>query len=361
MKNIALILILFTGVVLFDACTKVETDPVLDMSTAVAPAITSPGEGTTIVLEQANENDEIVIEWSAATYNLTDLPNPTYVLKMAIADSSYDTGKDAVVTTETNFTTTVGALNSQLISMGVTPGAATPIKWKVVASLRTAATGAVIETSVTESPNTNTTFTAYSAEVVYPKLWVPGEYQGWSPGDAWYVQSFEDNGIFTGYIYFPEDAATFQFKFTSEPSWDGTNYGAGDAAGTLSTDGGAGNLEVPGPGGYRFNVNTNDLTWTFELQNFGVIGEFTDWAEDIDMVWDNDNNMLTLTYDVPAKENNRFKFRANDDWALNYGDVDPPDGQTLRDGGNDIPIQSGSYTFHLMLYGPEPMYELIKN
>ena len=35
-----------------------------------------------------------------------------------------------------------------------------------------------------------------------------------------------------------------EFKFTSEKSWDGVNYGAGAKDGTLSTDGGAGNLKA---------------------------------------------------------------------------------------------------------------------
>jgi hypothetical protein len=359
MKKIKFFLILLSGIVLFQACEKVETDPVLDMSTAVAPTMNTPNDGSSFVLEQENADEEITFAWSKASYNLSDLASVSYVLQMAPKASNFADPIDILTTIDNSYTTTVDAFNTTLVSAGIPAGEATEILFRVVASLRAHPDGGTVATSVMESATITSTFTTYAAEVVYPKLWVPGAYQGWDPPTAWYIQSFEDNGIYTGYIYYPEDSESFFFKFTSEPTWDGINYGAGDLPGTLSETGP--DIELPGPGGYRFVVNTNDLTWTYELQNFGVIGEFTDWADDIDMVWDNDNNYLTLTYDVPARENNRFKFRANDDWALNYGDVDPPDGMTLKEGGTDIPIEDGSYTFHLILSGPEPMYELIKN
>lgn len=359
MKKITLFLILISGIVLFDACQKVETDPKLDMSTAVAPAMTAPSDGSTFVLTQENADEAIAFEWSAASYNLTDLAATSYLLQMTPVASTFDDAKDVITTTETSFSTTVGAFNSSLISMGLTAGDATDMQFRVTASLRSHDDGGIIPTSAMNSEVVKSTFTAYASEVVYPKLWVPGAYQGWSPDVAPVMQSFEDNQIYTGYIYFPEDSESFFFKFTSEPSWDGTNYGAGEAPGTLSTTGG--DLELPGPGGYRLTANINDLTWAFELQNWGIIGEFNGWSEDIDMIWDAENNYLTLTTDIPAAADNRFKFRANDAWDLNMGQINPPDGMTLTNGGDDIPIGDGNYTFHLILSGPEPLYELIQN
>lgn len=359
MKKIAFFILLITGVILMDACKKVETDPVLDMSTAVAPSMTSPADGSTFVLKQENEGDEILFEWTAAQYNLTDLAAPNYKLLLVSADADFADASEVVNTTETSYSTTVGAMNNLLLSMGLDPEQASEMKMKVVASL-TALNAGNVAGSELESAVSTSTMTPYSAATEYPKLWVPGGYQGWAPDQAPFIQSFDSDGEFTGYVYFPEDAESFEFKFTSVPGWDGINYGDG-GEGVLSTDGGAGNLSVPGAGGYRFNVNINDLTWSYELQNWGVIGQFTNWENDIDMVWDAENNYLTLTYDVPDAEDNRFKFRANDAWDLNYGAVNPPDGETLTPGGDDIPIESGNYTFHLILSGKNPKYALIKN
>ena len=359
MKKITLFLILISGIVLLDACTKVETDPVLNMSTAIAPVMNAPADGSSFILTQDNAGDTIIFEWSAASYNLTDLAATSYLLQMTPVASNFDEAKDVISTNETSFTTTVGAFNTALISMGLTAGEATEVQFRVTASLRSHDDGGVIPTSAMNSEVIKSTFTTYASEVVYPKLWVPGAYQGWSPDVAPVLQSFEDNNIFTGYIYFPEDSESFFFKFTSEPSWDGTNYGAGEGPGTLSTTGG--DLELPGPGGYRLTANINDLTWTFELQTWGIIGQFNDWSEQINMEWDAENNYLTLTTDIPAAEENRFLFRANDDWDMKLGDIDPPDGVTLSSSGSDIPLTDGNRTFHLILSGPEAKYELIEN
>lgn len=363
MKKIAFLIILITGIMLVDACKKAETDPQLDMNSAVKSAISSPAEGSAIVLTEETASEMVTFTWSAAQYNLSDLAATQYLLQMVIADSSFDVGKKIATTTETSFAITQAELNSILITMGLIPDEAANMKFRVNASLNSYDDGATISESVLESSPVTATVTPYSSEAPpeYPKLYVPGAYQGWAPADAFYIQSFEDDGNYTGYIYFPEDSETFEFKFTSEPSWDGTNYGAGETEGTLSDDSGAGNLSVPGPGGYRFNVNINDLTWTFELQTWGVIGEFNGWSEQINMVWDSENNFLTLTTDIAAADNNRFKFRANDDWDVAMGDIDPSDGKTLTSPGNDIPLTDGNRTFHLILSGPTNQYEIIEN
>jgi len=363
MKKIAFLIILITGILLVDACKKAETDPQLTMSTAVSPSITAPAEGAEIVLTEETASETVTFSWNAAQYNLTNLAFTQYLLEMAFADSSFNAAKKVATTTETNFSITQAELNSTLITMGLSADVAANMKFRVRASLNSYDDGATIsETELNSNPVT-AMFTPYETEGPpdYPKLWVPGAYQGWAPDAAFYIQSFEDDGNYTGYIYFPEDSESFEFKFTSQPNWDGTNYGAGETDGTLSTDGGAGNLSVPGPGGYRFNVNINDLTWTYELQTWGIIGEFNGWSEQINMTWDDENHYLTLTYDIPAADNNRFKFRANDDWDIALGDIDPPDGKTLTSPGVDIPITDGNKTINLILSGPDPTYEIIEN
>jgi len=105
----------------------------------------------------------------------------------------------------------------------------------------------------------------------------------------------------------------------------------------------------------------NNLTWTYLAQSWGVIGEWLAWAEDIDLEWDMANQYLFKTVEgIPAAENQRFKYRADDDWAVNLGAKDPDDG-TLVQGGADIPIpQGGTITFILRFTTPEPTYEIIE-
>ena len=363
MKRIAFITILISGILLINACKKAETDPVIDFSQTVAPAVTAPADGADIVLTQDMEEEMITFTWSEVEYSVqADLQLPTYSLEVDFSEGDFTDATELVNTTETSMSMTYAAMNNELIKMGLVPGTKTPMKLRVMAHLKSFDDGKVISASITHSAEVNFSATTYEASSIeYPKLWVPGEYQGWAPDQAPFIQSFESDGIYTGYIYFPADAATFEFKFTSQPNWDGPNYGMGANAGELDTDGGAANLSVPGPGGYMVTVNTKDLTWTYELQTWGIIGEFNGWSAQVNMDWDADNRYLTLTYDVPAADNNRFKFRANDNWDINLGAIDPPDGKTLSYGGADIPVESGSHTFILNLNTKAPTYELIQN
>ncbi len=211
---------------------------------------------------------------------------------------------------------------------------------------------------------TNSEGIAYSEETLTfetspGKLYVPGDYQGWDPSEAPMIYDFNGDAVYAGYISFPE-GGTLEFKFTSAPSWDYTVYGYG-GEGMLDTDPGANNLSVPQSGGYRLEVDIENLTWSYYPENWGVIGEWLGWAEDIDMEWDIETQELSVTAEnIPAAENQRFKFRANDAWETNLGSIYPPDGETLVQDGSDIPIpEGGTITFILRFTTPMPTYELI--
>jgi len=355
MKKITLILITIISLAFLYSCEKQLKDPVLDMDKAVAPTLVAPENASEFILLEENADSVFAtFEWTAATYDLSDIESVKYIIYMDLVDSSFMKMKEIGSTSETSFSITVAEMNSKLLSLGVEVEVLSSFEFKVYAYVNN-------ETTYSDLYSTVFTFNAtpYEASggIEYPKLWVPGDYQGWAPADAPVIKSFNDDGIYTGYLYFPE-GGTFEFKFTSDPDWDHTNYGF-EAEGTLSIDAGAGNLTVPGPGGYQVVVDINNLTWSYTAESWGVIGEFTSWADDIDMEWDAANNYLTLTYDVPDLPDNRFKFRANDAWDINLGANDPPDG-FLSPGGTDIPIPApGVYTFNLILDGPLPTYEFI--
>ena len=122
-------------------------------------------------------------------------------------------------------------------------------------------------------------------------LWVPGAYQGWSPGTAPTISSPTSNGDFTGIVNFTGSDLTF--KITSEADWNGTNYGDG-GAGTISTSGG--NLTAPADGGFLVEVNTNTNKITFTPQ-WSIIGDATPggWGSDTNMLYDAVHNTWYIT------------------------------------------------------------------
>jgi len=315
---------------------------------------------------------------------------------------------------------------------------------------------------------TNSAGTAYGADVLFTTLadiltwYVPGDYlaasypgstyKDWNPANSPIIMStVADAYKLEGYIYMAK--ASNQWKCTSDPDWNHTNYGASATPGVFSTNNTAGNIVSPagyykinatyvegGPstytnvatvwgvigaatpgdwtdetpltydpalqtwrgaihmktGEFKFRANhswdynygstakdatldaggTNITTpakfeegdayfildlshpnaYTYSMNEWGVIGSaipVTEWSSDHDMVWDAANKVFTITIPMQAGE---FKFRANNDWAVNLGG----DLNGLTQDGANIPIASaGTYTITLDLGKAKPVAKII--
>ncbi len=194
---------------------------------------------------------------------------------------------------------------------------------------------------------TNSAGTAYGENIEFTTLadiltwYLPGDYieasypnsglANWSPASSPYVMSTIDNGTsLEGYVYMANDAN--QWKFATQPNWDGPNYGD-DGSGVLDPNGD--NINSP-KGFYKINADATAMTYTAVAQIWGVIGSATPSG------WDDETQ---LSYDPALQKwiggmhltgNAEIKFRANHDWGYNYGS-NAADG-TLQDGGSNIPI-----------------------
>lgn len=181
----------------------------------------------------------------------------------------------------------------------------------------------------------------YSFASAFENLYTPGDANGWNHGGS--------------QMLFTSDYSTYQgfanlagsFKFTSAADWNHINYGATAEAGKLSTDGGAGNLTVPETGLYWCNVNIAALTWEATLiETIGAIGSFNGWSESVALT-PVDDTKLQWTGTITLSEGDEFKFRCNNDWAINLGGEDEfnlvPGGANLKAPG------AGTYTITLDL------------
>lgn len=144
---------------------------------------------------------------------------------------------------------------------------------------------------------------------------------------------------FTG--YFKADG----FKIIKvKGSWD-EQFGLGAGPGTLSTDGGSGNLSAPADGYYKLTVDILALTYTFEpatvpattYTNLSIIGT-------VNGNFDNDTQMTQSTFDPHvwkilgvSLSDGEFKFRANNAWDTNWGSSTEYFG-TAALGGANIPL-----------------------
>ena len=169
-------------------------------------------------------------------------------------------------------------------------------------------------------------------EMEGPFLWTPGGSNGWSQDASQQLFTTDGGTTFVGFALLQDE-----FKFTNQNDWNGINYGAGEEEGTLSTDGGAGNILVPVNGLYWCKVNVEDLTYELTLiSTIGAIGDFNGWSESVAL---STTNNLVWTGNVDFTSGG-FKFRCNDDWAVNLGgdayNYLLPDGPNLNVPGEGV-------------------------
>lgn len=204
-----------------------------------------------------------------------------------------------------------------------------------------------VDFSKTKSPYFSYMVRKVSDDVPPAQLWVPGEYQGWNPATAPTIKAINSD-VFEGYVYI---SAPTGYKFTSAPDWDHINYGDAGTPGSLTTDGLAGSLGLGTAGVYRFRVNVAALTYTADLINtMGMVGPATaggsdeGWNTSVPMNYDADTDVWTANIDLAQ---GALKFRANNEWTINYGPADSNslEGTLIFDDPGAITIpEAGNYT-----------------
>ena len=191
--------------------------------------------------------------------------------------------------------------------------------------------------------------TPYAGKLEYKKLSVPGSHQNWDPANyAQALYAIGGGSVYEGYVYM---AAGSEFKF-ADGSWD-VNWGSPDGA-TLEANGG--NIVAPETGCYYIKVDIENLTYTMELRNWGIVGDAVgSWDNDVMMEYDATNNIYRATVDFV---DGKFKFRANKSWSVNLGvDVNGEEGDLIADGA-DIQALPGQYTVTLSFVDGYQVYKL---
>lgn len=178
----------------------------------------------------------------------------------------------------------------------------------------------------------------YDFSLAIDNLWTPGNSNGWSH-DSSQMLFTNDYTNYMGYAHLNGD-----FKFTSQNDWNGIAYGSTGVEGTLSKDGGAGNLAAPADALYYCNVNIATLTYSlYQVTTIGAIGDFNGWAASVALTPSDD--FLVWEGDVDFGDGTgTWKLRCNDDWAVNLGgDIN----SLVQDGAN-IPAP-GAGVHHVLL------------
>jgi hypothetical protein len=337
------------------SCKKDEVRTIL--SGGSAPTLQS--SATTLVLLQANaSNDAVKFTYTPATFGFDAAV--TYVLQITKGGTSFasasttEVGLSNVSPLEKSFK--VVDFNRELLKI-INYGTATPVEVRVKATVAAAAPASY-------SNVVTITATAYRDIIKYAfpnALNIAGNFQGWDPGTAPQIVKQNNGGYngFEGYIIF--NAAAPEFKMVKGDNWGAGDYGSA-GAGTLGN--GGPNLTIPSGGAgltgyYRVRANTTNLTWGYtKINTWGIIGAFNGWGSSVPMTFNTATGVWSITRDMPTGE---FKFRANDDWGINFGDNNA-DFKPEYDGSNLNITAAGNYTISLDIsVGGNYAYTLKKN
>jgi hypothetical protein len=299
--------------------------------------ILSPVSGEGVVLSPESPlNPGLSMTWEDMDYGTPT--EVTYTIQVDKSGDDFDTPIDLASTTNTYATITSDALNGAAVAAGLTPFVQGGLEVRVRASVGT--TGA--------DPK-------YSGVIVYlvtpystslPTIAVPGNHQGWSPNTAPLLaagafgqQNYEGFVWLDGGFKFiaPDSAGNF--------NWGNTDWGDdGTFTGKLVAEG---EVDITAPAGYYFvEANTEMLIYKVTATDWGIVGSATPggWDNSTPLIYNPDTKKLEA--DVNLAEG-AFKFRANNDWAINLGDDNDGDGY-MNYGGPDIMLSEGG-NYHVVL------------
>ncbi len=294
----------------------------------------SPSSALTLTIANA-ANTALTFNYSPTQYGNYPV---TYALQIDKATGDFSTPQIYNFNSGLSGTISVSDLNTAALNLGFAPNAAANLKYRIVATIATNPTNKVYSNLLT---NTVTTYEPF----LY--LWVPGDYQSWTPATAPQLGAALPNlNDFEGYVNVG-NGGSYEFKINNAPDWNHTSYGG--TATKLSTSGN--NLMWPTGGGtYRVQANTSTLAWSATKVTWSIIGSATPggWGSDTPLTYDAANKVWKIV-GVRLTGGDELKFRANNDWGTNFGG----DLNNLSYGGSNIKIPTtGAYTIILNLNSP---------
>ena len=372
MKNITKSIIALFAVVAF-SCTvqDVQDRPVIEGIDS--PVLTAPTSGAAYVLSPVNATAQAErFTWISANFGGDVQVN--YAVEIDKKGNAFKTPQSiGSVISANQVSVSVESMNKAALLLKATPFAPSEFEVRVKASAGALAAmysnviGIVVTPYTTENPK---------LYLIGSFLKISGYGADWTTASTLPAISASGYGKtdFEGYINI--NNASAQFKFLPQAtSFDGDYGNATGPDGTytgLLLQTGESNAGLPTPktaGYYLIEADTQKLTYKATLATWSVTGSGTPlgWpangtegvaGNDHDMTYNPTTKVWTVTLNLTAAE---IKFRANDDWKINYGDKGA-DG-ILDFNSDNIKVPSaGTYTITLDLSSPRNYkYSLTKN
>jgi starch-binding outer membrane protein SusE/F len=335
------------------SCKKDEVR--VSATPGAAPTLATSTTAPVVLLSGDATKTAAVYTWTPMTLTLSDgskaVAPVNYSLEFAKTGTNFaSVGTLDVPVDATRDSVKVADLNTALIKAGLTPTVATAIDVR----LRTRYSGNQADML---SNVVKLTATPYSRDLFFygTSIGVLGSSSPYIREQAGKPAQYE------GYIYVPSATNTFRLSNTSTAA--GTVFGAGATSTTITSGSGATDFSLTGPSMYRISINLATGTFKAEETRWGIIGaattgDGTGWNQSIPMTYDVAKKVWKLVdQNMPGASggNVEFKFRANDAWAINFGEskTQPGIAKLEQDGDNLKTAGAGKYDITLNLNDPE--------
>ena len=347
MKHIYKLIYFSCFTVLFWSCEDDMEKTQINPENGIGAVINTPLNNDVFMLniEETSTNPAITISWEEASYQTPVVIS--YTVEFASTGTNFAEPVNATVTTNTFLAMTISEFNTAVSDLGFVPFSEASLDIRIKSDI-----GSQNELPKYSEPIT-VLVTPFTTEL--PTIAVPGNHQGWDPSTAPLLASLEfGNTEYEGYVWLdgghkfvgPDSSGNFGFT-PDNIDWgdDGTFTG-------ILVEEGESDIDATTPGYYFIQADTDALTYSETLYNWGLIGSGTpdNWDSDQDMTYDADSNTWTITLDLTAEE---IKFRANDAWDWAYGDNDADGSLESVAGSANIAVPTGgNYTVVLDLSTP---------
>jgi hypothetical protein len=323
------------------SCSDLASPPVIPQ-TKSSILSTSP-----IVLLEEDAEESIVFEVSAADFGIAT--EVSYVIQMDRPGNNFASPFELGSNTTTTVLVKVGEINRRAISKGIVPGETGNMEFRVKA---------VTTRNLSDlfgAPSTIAVTTFADAEVLR-NLFLVGNAtaSGWNNNSNNHPL-FRDPANTDLYVYTGRfEQGEFKVLETLG-AWQ-PQYGTNDGSTVAVNEGGGSDpaaFVVATAGIYTFTMNLETNTFSFvpytggagtNFATVGIIGAATanGWDSSTAMTKSGfDSNIWRVSAPLTAGE---MKFRADNDWAVNWGANTPISGKGTQDGPN-IPVpEAGTYT-----------------
>ncbi len=361
MKILKHILPIASLLLILSACTKEDNNKTfLCPSLIKSGVVNNPGD---LVIEDAKKGENLpVITWSPSQYGFDAAVN--YVVELGIKGTNFNPSKVIGSVSQPKLVLKGSELQSAMDGLKAVLGTKQEVELRVKSSI-------VDQISPLVSKAVAFFVTTYlPAEKEYNKVWIVGDYCGWNHGKSQFLYDIAgDKKYYEGWVMF-NDKAQNGFKITYTGGWNGDDIGTNATAvvnNKIKVEPGGNITLFSGKIMYLKLDNTVQSNRTLErvktISRIGLIGSATPngWnSPDTELVFNENTRCFETVVTLSAGE---IKFRADNDWGLNWGKFDTSAGKNpnqLNPGGGNIAVEAGTYKVSFNLNKVDPTYSLVK-